>query len=63
MDDLKLIVKSEEDLRKHVQAVKNFSDDIYMECGLENCAKITFKGGKIIHSQNLEIMLTEKYKS
>jgi len=34
-----------------------------MECGIEKCAKITFKRGKLIHSQNSEILVTEKYKS
>ena len=29
MDDLKLIAKSEEELRKQIQTVKTFSDDIY----------------------------------
>jgi hypothetical protein len=55
MDDLKLIAKSEEELRKQVQRVKTLSDDIHMECGLEKCAKIIFKKGKLIHSQNLGI--------
>jgi hypothetical protein len=55
MDDLKLIAKSEEELRKQVQTVKTFSDDIYMEFGLEKCAKITFKKGKLIHLQNLVV--------
>jgi hypothetical protein len=55
MDDLKLIAKSEEELQKQIQTVKNFSDDIHMELGLEKCAKITFKRGKLIHSQNLVI--------
>src|SRR5215469_15712677 len=55
MDDLKLIAKSEEELRKQIQTVKTFSDDIHMEFGLEKCAKITFKKGKLIHSQNLVI--------
>jgi hypothetical protein len=54
-DDLKLIAKSEEELRKQIQTVKTFSDDIYMDFGLEKCAKITFKKGKLIHSQNLMI--------
>jgi hypothetical protein len=35
MDDLKLIAKSEEELRKQVQTVKTFSDDIHIEFGLE----------------------------
>ena len=53
MDDLKLIAKSDEELQKQIQIVKKFSDDIHMDIGLEKCAKITFKTGKLIHSQNL----------
>src|SRR5215469_2302043 len=55
MDDLKVIAKSEEELRKQIQTVKTFSDDIHMDFGLEKCAKITFKKGKLTHSQNLVI--------
>ena len=64
MDDLKLIAKSEEELQKQIQTVKTFSDDINMEFGLEKCAKITFKRGKLTHSQNLVIDTNrKKYKS
>ena len=55
MDDLKLIAKSEEELQKQTQIVKTFSDDIHMEFGLEKCAKVTFKRGKLTHLQNLVI--------
>ena len=55
MDELKLITKSEEELQKQIQTVKIFSDDINMELGLEKCAKITFKRGKLTHLQNLVI--------
>ena len=55
MDDLKLIAKSEEELRKEIRTVKTFSVDIYMDFGLEKRAKITFKKGKLIPSQNLMI--------
>ena len=55
MDDLKLVAKSEEELQKQMQTVKNFSDDIHMEYGLEKCANITFKRGKLTHSQNFVI--------
>ena len=48
MDDLKLIAKSYEELRKQIQTVKTFSDYIHMDFGLEKCAKITFKKGKLI---------------
>jgi len=50
-----LIAKSEEGLQKQLQRVKNFSDDIHMEFGLEKRAKIAFKRGKLVHSQNLVI--------
>ena len=55
MDDLKLIVKSEEELQKEIQTVKTFSDDIHMEFRLEKFAKIAFKRGKLVHSQNFVI--------
>ena len=55
MDDLKLIAKSEEELQKQIQTVETFSDDINMEFGLEKCANITFKRGKLTHLQNLVI--------
>ena len=52
MDDLKLIAKSEEEIQKEIQTVKILSDDVHMEFGLEKCSKITFKRGKLTHSQN-----------
>jgi hypothetical protein len=55
MDDLKVIAKSEEELQEQIQTVKTFSGDIHMDFGLEKYAKITFKKGKLIHSQNLVI--------
>jgi hypothetical protein len=55
MDHLKLIAKSEEELQRQIQTVKIVSGDIHMEFGLEKCAKITFKTGKLISSQNLVI--------
>jgi len=55
MDDLKLIVKSEEELQKQIKTVKIFSDNIQIEFGLEKCAKIAFKRDKLVNSQNLVI--------
>jgi hypothetical protein len=52
---LKFIAKSEEELQKQIQTVKTISDDIRMEFGLDKCAKITFKRGKLTDSQNLLI--------
>jgi hypothetical protein len=62
MDDLKLIAKSVEELQKQVQTVKTFSDDIHMEFGLQKYAKITFKKGKLIYLQNLEIDINREIK-
>ena len=55
MDDLKLMGKTEEELQKQMQVVRirNYSDDIDMEFGLDNCAKTVLKRGKLVHSQNL----------
>jgi len=55
IDDLKLIAKSEEGLQKEIHRVKIFSDDIHMEFGIDKCDKITFKRGRLTHSQNLVI--------
>jgi len=55
MDDLKLTVKSGEELQKEIQTVKTFSCDIHTESGIEKCAKIAFKRDKLAHSQNLVI--------
>jgi hypothetical protein len=49
MDDLKLTAKSEKELQIQIQTVENFSGDIHTEFGLEKCAKITFKRGKLVH--------------
>jgi hypothetical protein len=62
MDDLKLIAKSEEEFRKQIQTVKTFSDDIHIDFGLEKCAKITLKKGKLIHSQNLVIDINREIR-
>ena len=48
IDDLKLMAKSEEELRKQIQT-------IHMDFGLEKCAKTTFKKGKLTRSQDLVI--------
>ena len=53
MDDLKLTAKSKDALQKQIQTVKTFSDNIHMAFGLEKCAKVTFKRGKLFQAQNL----------
>ncbi|KAL1448063.1 hypothetical protein WDU94_010922 [Cyamophila willieti] len=55
VDDLKLIAKSDEELLEQIQNVKNFSDDIKMEFGLDKCAKATFQKGKLVRSEHIEL--------
>jgi hypothetical protein len=45
MDDLKLLSRSEEDLENEIKIVNAISKDIYMNFGLEKCAKICLKKG------------------
>jgi len=45
MDDLKLIAKSEEELQKQIQTMRNFSDDIHMEFG-KNVPRLHLKESK-----------------
>jgi len=53
MDNLKPIGKTEEELHKKLQAVRNFRVDIHMEFRL--VAKVVLKRGKLVHSQNLTL--------
>ena len=47
MDDLKLLVKDDNNLEGLLQTVKKFSDDIGMPFGLDKSAKATFKREKL----------------
>ena len=47
MDDLKLQAENEKGLESLVQTVRIFSDDIGMEFGMDKCATLVLKEGKI----------------
>ena len=47
MDNLKLYTKNERGLEPLVQTVQIFSDDIGMESGIDKCATLVLKRGKI----------------
>ena len=47
MDDLKLYAKNEKGLDSLVQTVRIFSDDIGMEFGIDTCATLVLKRGKL----------------
>ena len=52
VDDLKLYGTSDKQLTGLINTVKNVSDDIKMEFGLDKCAKASFKRGKKVFPLN-----------
>ena len=55
MDDLKLYSKNDQERVGELNTVKQFSDNIGMEFGLEKCAKASFKKGKLASTGNIII--------
>ena len=51
MDDLKLLGRNEVDLESGIKIVTAFSKDIIMNFGLEKCAKICLKQGRVQSSR------------
>jgi hypothetical protein len=47
MDDLNLLGRNEVDLENGIKTVKAISKDINMNFGLEKCAKIRLKQGRV----------------
>ena len=54
MDDLKLYSKSEKALNSLTQTVRIFSEDIQMQFGIEKCAMLVMKRGKIVKSDGIK---------
>lgn len=55
MDDLKLFARDEAQLKRALVTVKQFSNDIGMEFGLDKCATAVYKRGKLFKSQNIQV--------
>ena len=55
MDDLKLYGKTQKDLESLIQTVRIYSSDIGMEFGLEKCASLIMKRGKIVESDGITL--------
>ena len=55
MDDLKLYAKTEETLDSLVKTVRLFSKDIGMQFGLDICAVLMMKRGRIVKSDGIEL--------
>ena len=53
MDDLKLYAPNREETTRQIAMVKQFSDDISMQFGLDKCAFITLRKGRRVESENI----------
>jgi hypothetical protein len=60
MNNLKLIGKTQEELKSQVPTVKNFSDNIHIEFRLVRYAKIVFKKRKLVYLQNLMLYINRE---
>jgi len=47
MDDIKLFAQNDSYVQTLVDTVRTFSDDIGMQFGLQKCAKLSAKRGKL----------------
>jgi len=55
MDNLKLYARNNNQLETLLHTVKQYSNDIRMDFGLDKCAKATFIKGKLISSNNIKL--------
>ena len=55
MDDLKVYAKNEKSLDSLIQTVRIFSKDIGMEFGIEKCAMLVLKRGKVATSNGIKL--------
>ena len=55
MDDLKLYSKSEKALDSLIQTVTIFSKDIGMQFGIDKCAMLVMKKGRIVKSDGIQL--------
>lgn len=55
MDDLKLYGKNEKEINSLIQTVRIFSEDIKMEFGIDKCATVNLKRGKMYASEGIEL--------
>ena len=63
MDDLKLYAKNEKGLDSLIQTVHVFSSDIGMQFGIDKCATIVVKRGKVITSDGIMLPDENRIKS
>jgi len=47
------LVKQRKNSQKQMKVVRTFSDDIHMDFGLDKCAQIVLKTGKLVLSKKI----------
>ena len=55
MDDLKLFAANQEHMKTNLRIVEKFSKDIKMEFGIEKCATVEIKQGKVMQGKNTQL--------
>ena len=63
MDDIKLFAKNEKELETLILAVRIYSQDIRMEFGIEKCAKLVMKSGKLHMTDGMELPNHDKIRT
>ena len=63
MDDLKLYCKSGRTLDSLIQTARIFSEDTERQLGIEKCAMLLIKKGKIVNSDGIELSNDKLIKS
>ena len=63
MDDLKLYAKNAKKLDSLVQKVKIYSEDMSMKFGIQKCAVVEMKRGKMLQREGIELFDEETIKS
>ncbi|KAJ0182259.1 hypothetical protein K1T71_001628 [Dendrolimus kikuchii] len=63
MDDLKLFASNEPDLIELLKTTERFSKSINMEFGIEKCAVMHVRRGKVVNSPNLQLSENISLKS
>ena len=60
VDDMKLFTKNEKELETLMQPVRIYNEDMVMEFGIEKCAMLIMKSGKLQMMEGIELPNQEK---
>ena len=63
MDDIKLYAKNKDQLDSLTQSVRILSSDIGMKFGIEKCAVLVLKRGKVVHCEGIDLPNDQKIRA